>query len=162
MPALTARFLFLLETEMLYKGMRPTVNVGCSVSRVSSAIESEALQQVASTLQCELAQYREVAAFVQISADLDAGTDGQTLLETELLYIGIRPTVNVGLTDGQTFWDPELFHIGIRPAMKQVAGTLQRELAQSPLLAFSSLPLAVAVGGRLAVHVRRWLLAVLA
>ena len=51
-----------LETE-LYKGIRPALNVGLSVSRVGSAAQIKAIKQVAGTLKLELAQYREVAAF---------------------------------------------------------------------------------------------------
>merc|ERR1712228_696629 len=77
-----------LETELFYKGIRPAVNVGLSVSRVGSAAQIKAMKQVAGTLKLELAQYREVAAFAQFGSDLDAAT--QQLLNrgeklTELL-----------------------------------------------------------------------------
>merc|ERR1719223_860403 len=54
-----------LETELFYKGIRPAVNVGLSVSRVGSAAQTKSMKQVAGTLKLELAQYREVAAFAQ-------------------------------------------------------------------------------------------------
>merc|ERR1719223_1573856 len=63
-----------LETELFYKGIRPAVNVGLSVSRVGSAAQIKAMKQVAGTLKLELAQYREVAAFAQFGSDLDAAT----------------------------------------------------------------------------------------
>jgi F-type H+-transporting ATPase subunit alpha len=63
-----------LETELFYKGIRPALNVGLSVSRVGSAAQIKALKQVAGTLKLELAQYREVAAFAQFGSDLDAAT----------------------------------------------------------------------------------------
>jgi len=63
-----------LETELFYKGVRPALNVGLSVSRVGSAAQIKALKQVAGTLKLELAQYREVAAFSQFGSDLDAAT----------------------------------------------------------------------------------------
>merc|ERR1711985_73485 len=63
-----------LETELFYRGIRPAVNVGLSVSRVGSAAQIKALKQVAGTLKLELAQYREVAAFSQFGSDLDAAT----------------------------------------------------------------------------------------
>lgn len=77
-----------LETELFYKGIRPAINVGLSVSRVGSAAQLKAMKQVAGTLKLELAQYREVAAFAQFGSDLDAST--QQLLNrgaklTELL-----------------------------------------------------------------------------
>merc|ERR1719498_547989 len=63
-----------LETELFYRGIRPAVNVGLSVSRVGSAAQIKAMKQVAGTLKLELAQYREVAAFAQFGSDLDAST----------------------------------------------------------------------------------------
>eukprot|EP00971_Amphidinium_carterae_P347835 6490057-Amphidinium_carterae.2 len=77
-----------LETELFYKGIRPAVNVGLSVSRVGSAAQIKAMKQVAGTLKLELAQYREVAAFAQFGSDLDASTQQQLLrggILTELL-----------------------------------------------------------------------------
>lgn len=77
-----------LETELFYKGIRPAINVGLSVSRVGSAAQVKAMRQVAGSLKLELAQYREVAAFAQFGSDLDVTT--QNLLRkgsllTELL-----------------------------------------------------------------------------
>merc|ERR1711968_111197 len=66
-----------LETELFYKGVRPAINVGLSVSRVGSAAQVKAMKQVAGTLKLELAQYREVAAFAQFGSDLDAATQLQ-------------------------------------------------------------------------------------
>ena len=63
-----------LETELFFKGVRPAINVGLSVSRVGSAAQYKALKQVAGTLKLELAQYREIAAFAQFGSDLDAST----------------------------------------------------------------------------------------
>merc|ERR1711993_97516 len=77
-----------LETELFYKGIRPAVNVGLSVSCVGSAAQIKAMKQVAGTLKLELAQYREVAAFAQFGSDLDAATQHQLLrggILTELL-----------------------------------------------------------------------------
>jgi F-type H+-transporting ATPase subunit alpha len=59
---------------LFYKGIRPALNVGLSVSRVGSAAQIKAIKQVAGTLKLELAQYREVAAFAQFGSDLDAAT----------------------------------------------------------------------------------------
>jgi len=66
-----------LETELFYKGIRPAMNVGISVSRVGSAAQVKAIRQVAGTMKLELAQYREVAAFAQFGSDLDATTQKQ-------------------------------------------------------------------------------------
>jgi len=63
-----------LETELFYKGIRPAINVGLSVSRVGSAAQLKAMKQVSGSLKLELAQYREVAAFAQFGSDLDAST----------------------------------------------------------------------------------------
>ncbi|XBI17557.1 hypothetical protein VPH35_059584 [Triticum aestivum] len=63
-----------LETELLYSGIRPAINVGLSVSRVGSAAQLKAMKQVCGSSKLELAQYREVAAFTQFGSDLDAAT----------------------------------------------------------------------------------------
>ena len=63
-----------LESELFYKGIRPAVNVGLSVSRVGSAAQVKAMKQVAGSIKLELAQYREMAAFAQFASDLDAAT----------------------------------------------------------------------------------------
>src|SRR5271156_517983 len=63
-----------LETELFFKGIRPAVNVGLSVSRVGSAAQIKAMKQVAGRIKLELAQYREMAAFAQFSSDLDSAT----------------------------------------------------------------------------------------
>merc|ERR1712146_110365 len=74
-----------LETELFYKGIRPAINVGLSVSRVGSAAQTKAMKQVAGTMKLDLAQYREVAAFAQFGSDLDAATQ-------QLLNRGVRLT----------------------------------------------------------------------
>jgi F-type H+-transporting ATPase subunit alpha len=74
-----------LETELFYKGIRPAINVGLSVSRVGSAAQMKAMKQVAGSMKLELAQYREVAAFAQFGSDLDAATQ-------QLLNRGVRLT----------------------------------------------------------------------
>ncbi len=63
-----------LETSLFYKGVRPAINVGISVSRVGSAAQIKAMKQVAGSIKLELAQYREMAAFAQFASDLDAAT----------------------------------------------------------------------------------------
>ena len=63
-----------LETGLFYKGIRPAVNVGISVSRVGSAAQIKAMKQVAGSIKLELAQYREMEAFAQFASDLDAST----------------------------------------------------------------------------------------
>jgi F-type H+-transporting ATPase subunit alpha len=63
-----------LETELFYRGVRPAINVGLSVSRVGSAAQIKAMKQVAGRIKLELAQYREMASFAQFASDLDAST----------------------------------------------------------------------------------------
>ncbi|OGI74394.1 F0F1 ATP synthase subunit alpha [Candidatus Nomurabacteria bacterium RIFCSPHIGHO2_02_FULL_41_18] len=63
-----------LETDLFYKGIRPAVNVGSSVSRVGSAAQIKAMKKVAGTLKLDLAQYRELEAFSQFGSDLDEAT----------------------------------------------------------------------------------------
>jgi F-type H+-transporting ATPase subunit alpha len=75
-----------LETELFYKGIRPAVNVGLSVSRVGSAAQIKAMKQVSGTIKLDLAQYREMEAFAQFGSDLDASTQ-------KLLARGQRLTV---------------------------------------------------------------------
>jgi len=74
-----------LETELFYKGIRPAINVGLSVSRVGAAAQTKSMKQVAGSMKLELAQYREVAAFAQFGSDLDAATQ-------QLLNRGVRLT----------------------------------------------------------------------
>ncbi len=63
-----------LESELFYRGVRPAVNVGLSVSRVGSAAQTKAMKKVAGSIKLELAQYREMAAFAQFASDMDAST----------------------------------------------------------------------------------------
>ena len=74
-----------LETDLFYKGVRPAINVGLSVSRVGSAAQVKAMKQVAGRIKLELAQYREMEAFSQFGSDLDAATQ-------RLLNRGVRLT----------------------------------------------------------------------
>ena len=74
-----------LETDLFYKGVRPAINVGLSVSRVGSAAQTKAMKAVAGSIKLELAQYREMEAFSQFASDLDRGTQ-------QLLARGARLT----------------------------------------------------------------------
>ena len=74
-----------LETDLFYKGVRPAINVGLSVSRVGSAAQTKAMKKVAGRIKLELAQYREMEAFAQFASDLDASTQ-------QLLARGARLT----------------------------------------------------------------------
>lgn len=63
-----------LESDLFFKGVRPAVNVGLSVSRVGSAAQIKAMKQVAGSVKLELAQFREMEAFAQFGSDLDPAT----------------------------------------------------------------------------------------
>ncbi|MBT5267759.1 MAG: F0F1 ATP synthase subunit alpha [Rhodospirillaceae bacterium] len=128
-----------LETELFYKGIRPAVNVGLSVSRVGSAAQVKAMKQVAGSIKLELAQYREMAAFAQFASDLDAVTQrllarGERL--TELLkqaqyspmpieeqvisiYAGVR-----GYLDGIAVSDIGRFEHGLLSEMRSKGADL--------------------------------------
>ena len=66
-----------LETDLFYRGVRPALNVGLSVSRVGGAAQIKAMKKVAGKLKLEMAQYRELEAFAQFASDLDAATKKQ-------------------------------------------------------------------------------------
>ncbi|MGY8994590.1 MAG: F0F1 ATP synthase subunit alpha, partial [Rhodospirillales bacterium] len=88
-----------LETDLFYRGIRPAVNVGLSVSRVGSAAQLRAMKKVSGSIKLELAQYREMAAFAQFASDLDPST--QRLLArgarlTEVLKQGQFTPYTVG------------------------------------------------------------------
>ena len=130
-----------LETDLFYKGIRPAVNVGLSVSRVGSAAQIKAMKQVAGTIKLELAQYREMAAFAQFASDMDAST--RQLLDrgarlTELLkqpqyspmlieeqvaviFAGVK-----GYLDGVALADVGRFEIGL---LDQLRGSGKKILA---------------------------------
>jgi F-type H+-transporting ATPase subunit alpha len=63
-----------LESDLFYKGVRPAVNVGTSVSRVGSSAQTKAMKKVAGKLKLSLAQFRELEAFSQFGSDLDEST----------------------------------------------------------------------------------------
>ncbi|HUI05654.1 MAG TPA: F0F1 ATP synthase subunit alpha [Verrucomicrobiae bacterium] len=66
-----------LEADLFYAGVRPAVSVGLSVSRVGGNAQTKAMKKIAGTLRLNLAQYRELAAFAQLSSDLDKATKAQ-------------------------------------------------------------------------------------
>ncbi|MCW2925216.1 MAG: synthase subcomplex alpha subunit, partial [Thermoleophilia bacterium] len=76
-----------LKRDLFYKGVRPAINVGISVSRVGGSAQIKSMKQVAGTLRLDLAAYRELEAFAQFASDLDADTRatlsrGARLVET--------------------------------------------------------------------------------
>ncbi|GAN63471.1 ATP synthase F0F1 subunit alpha [Acetobacter indonesiensis NRIC 0313] len=80
-----------LETDLFYRGIRPAVNVGGSVSRVGSAAQIKAMKQVAGSIKLELAQYREMAAFSQFASDLDPATQKQLARGARLVELLKQP-----------------------------------------------------------------------
>lgn len=66
-----------LESDLFYRGQRPALNVGLSVSRVGSAAQTKAMKNVAKTLKVDLAQFRELEAFAQFASDMDDATKKQ-------------------------------------------------------------------------------------
>jgi F-type H+-transporting ATPase subunit alpha len=140
-----------LETELFYKGIRPAINVGLSVSRVGSAAQIKAMKQVAGRIKLELAQYREMAAFAQFASDLDAST--QKLLArgarlTELLkqpqyspmpieeqvcviFAGVRGYLDtIKVSDVNRFEESVLSEL--RSAGADILETIRKEQALSP------------------------------
>lgn len=86
-----------LETELFYKGIRPAINVGLSVSRVGSAAQPFIMKKVSGSLKMELAQYREVESFAKLSSNLDSLTQ-RILLRGENLIEILKQTVNAPLS----------------------------------------------------------------
>lgn len=80
-----------LETELFYKGMRPAINVGLSVSRVGAAAQVKAMRQLAGPLKLELAQHKELSAFSQFLSDLDASTQKQLARGDRLIEVLKQP-----------------------------------------------------------------------
>ena len=139
-----------LETELFYKGIRPAVNVGGSVSRVGSAAQIKAMKQVAGKVKLELAQYREMAAFSQFASDLDLATQkmlarGARLVEllkqpqssplsieeqVVLLFAGTRGFLDDIPTSDVVGWERDLL-IDLQSTGKDILTTLAKEQAIS-------------------------------
>jgi len=116
-----------LEAELFFKGVRPAINVGLSVSRVGSAAQTKIMKSVSGSLKLYLAQYRDVAAFAQFGSDLDASTKyllnrGQRLTEllkqgqysplsfeimVPLLFSGVNGLLDKVAVDSVTAWEKD-------------------------------------------------------
>src|SRR2546430_13445356 len=75
-----------LESDLFYKGNRPAINVGISVSRVGGDAQRKAMKKVAGKLRLDLSQYRDLEAFAQFGSELDPETQralarGERLVE---------------------------------------------------------------------------------
>ncbi len=80
-----------LETDLFYKGIRPALNVGISVSRVGGDAQIKPMKKVAGKLKLAMAQFREMEAFAQFSSDLDAETKNQIDLGQRLVEVLKQP-----------------------------------------------------------------------
>ena len=80
-----------LSSDLFNSGIRPSINVGLSVSRVGGAAQVKAMKQVAGTLRLDLAQYREKEAFAQFGSDLDQATQRQLARGQRLVEILKQP-----------------------------------------------------------------------
>jgi F-type H+-transporting ATPase subunit alpha len=80
-----------LETDLFYAGIRPAINAGISVSRVGGAAQKPAMKMVAGKLRLDLAQFRELEAFVQFASDLDKATQDQIRRGQKLIEILKQP-----------------------------------------------------------------------
>jgi F-type H+-transporting ATPase subunit alpha len=66
-----------LEPDLFFKGVRPAINVGISVSRVGGNAQTKAMKKVAGSLRLDLASFRELEAFAQLGTDLDKATQSR-------------------------------------------------------------------------------------
>lgn len=80
-----------LETDLFYAGIRPAINAGISVSRVGGAAQTKAMKMVAGKLRLDLAQFRELEAFVQFASDLDKATQDQIRRGQKLIEVLKQP-----------------------------------------------------------------------
>ncbi len=66
-----------LESDLFYKGVRPAISIGKSVSRVGGSAQIKAMKQVAGPIKLELAQFRALEAFAAFASDLDKASQQQ-------------------------------------------------------------------------------------
>ncbi|KAH9479532.1 Alpha subunit of the F1 sector of mitochondrial F1F0 ATP synthase [Psilocybe cubensis] len=140
-----------LEAELFFRGVRPAINVGLSVSRVGSAAQTKIMKKFAGSLKLYLAQYREVAAFAQFGSDLDASTrfllsrgarltellkQGQyqplaTEVQVPIIYAGVNGLLDSIPVDQIVRWEAEFrAHLNTQEALlKEIsAGNITPEL----------------------------------
>ncbi len=80
-----------LESDLFFRGIRPALNIGISVSRVGSAAQTKPMKKVAGKMKLSMAQFREMEAFAQFASDLDADTKKQIDLGQRLTEIMKQP-----------------------------------------------------------------------
>ncbi len=105
-----------LESELFYKGIRPAVNVGISVSRVGSAAQTKAIKKVSGSLKLELAQFREMESFAQFGSDLDASTQKLIQRGLKLTTILKQPQYSPFVLEEQVI----SLYIGVRGYLDKV------------------------------------------
>src|SRR5207244_13053386 len=91
-----------LEGDLFYAGIRPAVSVGLSVSRVGGNEQTKAMKKIAGRLRLDLAQYRELAAFAQLSSDLDKATKSQLDRGQRMVELLKQPQFSPMSTEEQT------------------------------------------------------------
>jgi F-type H+-transporting ATPase subunit alpha len=91
-----------LEADLFYAGIRPAVSVGLSVSRVGGNAQTKAMKKIAGRLRIDLAQYRELAAFAQLSSDLDKATKAQLDRGQRMVELLKQPQYQPMSTEEQT------------------------------------------------------------
>ena len=138
-----------LEASLFFKGIRPAINVGISVSRVGSSAQTKAMKKVSGSIKLDLAQFREMEAFSQFASDLDAAT--QKLLArgarlTELLkqpqysplameeqVVSIYAGVN-GYLDDLKIANVRDFEVRLLETLRKIHGDLLTEIRESTTL----------------------------
>ena len=138
-----------LEADLFNAGVRPSINVGNSVSRVGGSAQIRAMRQVAGTLRLELAQYRDLAAFAQFGSELDKATQaqlnrGQRL--TEVLKQPLHSPIQVaqqvvaiwaatnGFVDAIPVAQIKRFMNGLADFMENTMGWLLEKIEQRKIL----------------------------
>ena len=137
-----------LETDLFYKGIRPAVNVGSSVSSVGSSAQIKAMKKVAGTLKLDLAQFRELEAFSQFGSDLDDSTKrqlerGKRAVEVlkQLQYAPMKTESQVvslyaltkGLMDDVPVEKIKEFEAGLVDYAEHYAKTFYKEIKESKM-----------------------------
>ena len=137
-----------LESDLFYRGIRPALNVGLSVSRVGGAAQTKAMKKVAGPLRLDLAQFRELEAFAQFASDIDAATKkqierGRRLVEllkqnelqplameqqVAVLYAAVKGFLDVVPVDRIAEWE-QAFRASLEVAGRDVMDALREKKA---------------------------------
>jgi F-type H+-transporting ATPase subunit alpha len=75
------------ETDLFNKGIRPSVNVASSVSRVGGAAQTPILKSISGPLRLAMAQYKELESFAAFGSDLDESLRRQLTYGNRLVEI---------------------------------------------------------------------------